>query len=290
MTDTTTTTTPPSTAEIAALTARLHTLSDAGDAADPAERTRFLADKDRLMDRISAASSRAEPRPPLRGRDNQRAAAAADAALDDAVAARAEMGGYALVGPSSRTWRTDPDTGRLLEPVAEAEHRTLRRSLAAEAVTTTEPAWTDTPDGQDIVSAVIPLADEPGHSTDTSSGELAEFGMTGAEGPPIDAGPALSAEDAAHKLAADGRPIDEARALVLGYLDDVSRRVGTSVHLWGLDGADLAAIRADPLDRARAALDVHNAATAEGSAGADESPADADEAVDGDLADDGRSR
>jgi hypothetical protein len=146
----------PSVAEIAALTARLRALSNAGAAADPTERARFLADKDRLLDRISAASSRAEPRPPLRGRDNQRAAAAADTALDDAVRARADLGGYALVGPSARTWRADPDTGRPLEPVPEAEHRTLRHLLGAETVTTTEPTWAETPDGQDIVANVVP--------------------------------------------------------------------------------------------------------------------------------------
>jgi hypothetical protein len=99
----------------------------------------------------------------------------------------------------------------------------------------------------------------------------ARLGLSGGEGRPIDAGPALSAEDAAHELAADGRHLDEARAAVRGYLDDASERVGTSVHLWGLDEADLAAMRADPLDRARAALDVLAVAT-------DESPAPAETA------------
>src|SRR5690348_8993863 len=208
------------------------------------------------MDRISAASSRAEPRPPLRGRDNQQAAAAADTALDDAVRDRAEAGGYALVGPSARTWRTDPDTGRLLEPVSESEHRTLRHLLGNETVTTTEPAWTDTPDGEDIVSGVIPLADERDWTGSVDDDQPAELGLTGGEGPPIDAGPALTPEEAAHELAADGRPLDEARAVVRCYLDDTSERVGTSVHLWGLDEADLAAMRADPIERARSAAAV----------------------------------
>jgi hypothetical protein len=146
------------------------------------------------------------------------------------------MGGYALVGPSARTWCTDPETGRLLEPVSEAEHRTLRGLLGADAVTTTDPAWADTPDGQDVVSAVIP------HDTGTEAAD--ELGMTGAEGPPIDAGPALTAEEAAHELAADGRSLAEARDLVRTYLDDVSEHVGASAHQWGLDGADLDAIRA----------------------------------------------
>ncbi len=125
--------TPPTVAEIAALTARLRALSNAGAATDPAERARFLADKDALIDRITAAE------------------------------------------------RTD---------------------------------------------------------------DTAELGLTGGEGPPIDAGPALTAEEAAHELAADGRSLPEARALVRDYLDDVSQRVGTSVHRWGLDGADLNDIRA----------------------------------------------
>ena len=131
-------------------------------------------------------------------------------------------GGYALVGPSARTWRTDPGTGHLLEPVSEAEHRTLRHLLGAETVTTAEPAWTNTPDGHDIVSAVIPPADEPDtderdywadnhgwtgpFDDDHVDVPAAELGLTGGEGPPIDAGPALSADEAAHELAADGRP------------------------------------------------------------------------------------
>jgi hypothetical protein len=44
----------PTVAEIAALTARLRTLSQAGRDADPAEVDRFLADKHELLDRIDA--------------------------------------------------------------------------------------------------------------------------------------------------------------------------------------------------------------------------------------------
>ena len=74
----------------------------------------------------------------------------------------------------------------------------------------------------------------------------ANLGLSGAEGPPLDAGPALTAEEAAQELAADGRSLDEARALVRGYLADVSAQVGASADLWGLDEADLAAIRSSP--------------------------------------------
>lgn len=44
----------PSIAEIAALTARLRTLSQAGRDADPAEVDRFVADKREILDRIDA--------------------------------------------------------------------------------------------------------------------------------------------------------------------------------------------------------------------------------------------
>src|SRR5689334_8780268 len=110
--------TPPTVAEIAALTARLRALSIAG-AADPAERARFLADKDALIARITAAARNADP--PPRDRGDAWIAGAAEDALAEVVRARAADGGYALVGPSARTWRTDPATGRSVEPVDEAE-------------------------------------------------------------------------------------------------------------------------------------------------------------------------
>src|SRR5690348_14839286 len=101
MTEHTPPTTAPTVAEIAALIVRLHALQDAGAAADPAERARFLADKHTLLERITAT----EPAP-------------------DATRVRAETGGYALVGPTARTWRPNPATGRPVEPASEAEHQT----------------------------------------------------------------------------------------------------------------------------------------------------------------------
>jgi hypothetical protein len=95
-------------------------------------------------------------------------------------------------------------------------------------------------------------------------------GVDRGEGPRLDAGPALTAEETAQKLAADGRSLDEARTLVRGYLDDVSEQVGTSVHRWGLDEADLAAMRADPIERARTAVAVLAAATDDSAAPAAE--------------------
>lgn len=60
----------------------------------------------------------------------------------------------------------------------------------------------------------------------------------------IDQGsPPMSAEDAAHDLAADLIPLDQARAMVADYLDTVSDQIGCSVHQWGLDAADIADIR-----------------------------------------------
>ena len=237
---------PPSVAEIAALTSRLRALSNAGAAADPAERARFLADKDALIERITGGQ-----------RADARTAAFANEAVAEVARARAEDGGYALVGPSARAWRTDPITRYPAEPASEAEHRALRGLLGREQLGTTEPTWTD----GEIVCTVIPAADEP--DTDdrelTDHAAVAELGLSGGEGPLIDAGPALTAEEAAQELALDGRSLDEARGMVQGYLDDVSERIGTSAHLWGLDEADLAAIRADPLDRAHTAVAVLDA-------------------------------
>lgn len=60
-----------------------------------------------------------------------------------------------------------------------------------------------------------------------------------------DPGQTYSAEQAAHEIAGPHRPLADARALVRGYLDDVSERVGVPVHQWGLDEADLAEIESD---------------------------------------------
>jgi hypothetical protein len=136
--------------------------------------------------------------------------------------------------------------------------------MGREEFTATEPTWND----DEIVSTVIPVADEPdtderdywayNHGwVDASGGNDAdrptdERGLTGAEGAPIDAGPALTAEQAACELAEGGRSLDEARGLVRDYLDDVSERVGASAHRWGLDDADLDAIRTSAASSAAA--------------------------------------
>lgn len=75
-----------------------------------------------------------------------------------------------------------------------------------------------------------------------------ERGLVGGEGSVLSSGPTMSAEDAAQALARDGRPLDDARAAVCGYQDAATERLGTPVHAWGLDEADLDAIRADTAD------------------------------------------
>ena len=62
-----------------------------------------------------------------------------------------------------------------------------------------------------------------------------------------DPGQTYSAEQAAHELVGPHRPLADARALVRGYLDEVSERVGVPVHQWGLDEADLAEIESDQM-------------------------------------------
>lgn len=62
--------------------------------------------------------------------------------------------------------------------------------------------------------------------------------------PPPPAGYVRSARQAARELAAEGRSIGEAEAMVSAYLDAVARATGLPVHRWGLDDVDLDAIRA----------------------------------------------
>jgi hypothetical protein len=67
----------------------------------------------------------------------------------------------------------------------------------------------------------------------------------------------MTAEQAAHELAADGRSLEEARAIVRAYLDDTSVEIGVAVHQWALDAHDLREIDArDPLEIARDACAV----------------------------------
>src|SRR5689334_23000658 len=109
----------PSVAEIAALTARLRHL--AGSHAIEAERAAFQADKAALLARIPDQTLPA-------GRDRVDAVETAA----EAVMARAAAGGYAMVGPSARTWSVDPATGIPTGPVSESEHRLVRDLIARE--------------------------------------------------------------------------------------------------------------------------------------------------------------
>jgi hypothetical protein len=83
-----------------------------------------------------------------------------------------------------------------------------------------------------------------------------ERGLAGGEGSVLSSGPTLSAEEAACELAREGRSLDDARAAVRGYQDAASERLGTSVHAWGLDEADLATIRSASSDGAPAIVPV----------------------------------
>src|SRR5690242_14903109 len=196
----------PSVAEIAALTARLRELSNAGAAADPVEHAAFLADKDALIARIAAAS-----------RADEGTTGSGDDWADYRTYTRSEAAA-ALVARGLPPDQAEVTVDRYLD------------GLSWDRGWSPQDQWEI--DDDDIAVMLDP------HNTVT------ERVLTGGEGPPLDAGPTLTAEEAAHELAADGRSLDEARALVRGYLDEVSERVGTPLHQWGLDGADLADIRA----------------------------------------------
>ena len=115
----------------------------------------------------------------------------------------------------------------------------------------------ETVDREDLATGDCGSLSCEAHDASARLDPAAELGMTGAEGPPLDSGPTRSAQAVAAELAADGYPPDEARALVGHYLDEVSARVGAPARWWGLDDADLTAIRAtagDPVARARAAV------------------------------------
>ncbi len=58
----------------------------------------------------------------------------------------------------------------------------------------------------------------------------------------VTAEPPMTAEAAARELVGPGRTLDDARALVRDYLDEVSDQVGVPVYRWGLDEEDLRAI------------------------------------------------
>ncbi|MDN5856090.1 MAG: hypothetical protein L0K86_25260, partial [Actinomycetia bacterium] len=111
-----------------------------------------------------------------------------------------------------------------------------------------------------------------------------ERGMTGAAEPALTAGETRSAEDAARWLARDGRSLDDARAQVRIYQDDVSHRLGTPVHSWGLDDADLADLDRRPTGIPAPRVPVPRAAVADDAliderlrwtSARDEQPADA---------------
>ena len=186
----------PSVAEIAALTARLRHLRS--PEATDSERAAFQADKTALLDRIPDHT-----RPPGRDRCDPTEAAA------EAVMARAAAGGYAMVGPSARTWAVDPATGIPTGPVSEAEHRLVRELIGQERLDGTDPVWLRCADGGDeIVALVVPTADldddldDDTHDRTGGAVDGVPTGSTAGDGgrertgdvPPLDSLPAMPAE------------------------------------------------------------------------------------------------
>lgn len=100
----------------------------------------------------------------------------------------------------------------------------------------------DTVDGEPIP---FPLTSHGYGALRPDIAPVDEYGLSGGEGPVLSSGPTLSAADAAQALARDGRSLDEARAAVRSYQDATAERLGTPVHSWGLDDADLDTIRAE---------------------------------------------
>jgi hypothetical protein len=186
----------PSIREIAELTARLRRLSAAGRAADPAERAAFLADKDALTARIQTATRTAAV--PVQDEYTGTGYAGAGAA----VMALAAAGGYAMVGPSARTWSVDPATGIPAGPVPEAEHRLVRDMIARERLDGAEPVWLRCTDGRDeIVAAVVPARPDADADAVTVADELpaaaaAETGQDTADGRPTAATSVAQAHEA----------------------------------------------------------------------------------------------
>jgi hypothetical protein len=246
---------PPSTAEIAALTARLRALSNAGVAADPAERARFLADKDALIARISAAGLAHHEHSVVRNRTDQQVAEGRDPwadyrtyspaeAVDELVARgvpASEAPGLldryldettAPLGRSTAEWDIDEDDltviagaetldrSREYDPSPDVQVETwlqAARNGAAEARNT--GGAVDAALSDDLTAAaaagVVELEsrydDLAKTALERDASRPAPAGLSRAEGGVLDAGPALTAENAAHELAADGRPLDEAR-------------------------------------------------------------------------------
>jgi hypothetical protein len=94
----------------------------------------------------------------------------------EAVMARAAAGGYAMVGPSARTWSVDPATGIPVGPVSQGEHRLVRDLIAQERLDGTEPVWLPCADGGDEIVALVVTArtdvEDPVAETDPRPDDL----------------------------------------------------------------------------------------------------------------------
>ncbi len=116
------------------------------------------------------------------------------ATTDTEVLARALRGGYAMVGPSARTWSVDPATGIPTAPVSDAEHRAVRDLIARERLDGAEPRWLACTDGgHEIVAAVIPAADDVTEdlTEDLTDGPTVDLTEDGAAGLPHEPPPEM---------------------------------------------------------------------------------------------------
>ncbi len=221
----------PSVAEIAALTARLRALSNAGAAADPAERARFLADKDALLDRISAESSR-ERRPGLTGAEGPPIDAGPALTAEDAARSSPPTG-----AASARPARWCRLPRRRLRP-------DRRRSAPVG------------PRAADLAAIRAEQRDRPTAPAHDAAPQLHEHNAIlnrdvcevvsrhpddGDGADPWDGHRIYTPAEAAAELVVRGVPPDDAPAVVDRYLDDLTRERGWSPQdQWELDDDDLA--------------------------------------------------
>ena len=226
----------PTTAEIADLTARLRELSSAGAAADAAERARFLADKDALIARITAA---AQPRRPATTRSGR-------------SLGRERRRGRAHRGracPGCRRWLRP---GRAQRPnlAHRSQHRAPRRAGRRGRAQGPAPAHGTRGVHHHRARMARRRDRQHRHPRRRRRHRPRRRARPDRRRRTTDRRRTRPDRRGSRARASRRRPqLDEARALVRGYLDDVSEQIGASAHLWGLDGADLDAIRAG--ERAR---------------------------------------
>lgn len=212
----------PSVREIAALTARLRAISTLGRAVAPAERAQFLADKDALIARITAADT-----------DRSRAAVRerydAQNAIADAVGSGGKHPGYVL--------SAGRDVVKMPEWMREQARATEAKIAAGtyEAGPVDDDWWTEQDQHPRTRDAVW---DDVG--TDGAEPAGRDDPTWWAPAGPDEA--ALSHRDVAAELSERGFTPEQARAAITEYLDETSQRIGLPVHQWAMDSHDVEAI------------------------------------------------